>query len=117
MPTGRNRDPNRRRKKYSTSLEKKAYWTTPVPEGTPKPGPKKKIIVYRESIDTIIQSTFLNEWRTGSEIAEQATKMVSKWWTPISVYVVTNYMRRYVADGIVAKRKPNTVKPYEYRRL
>ena len=111
-PHGRNQDPNRDRKNPRTG-----FYFNHLPPGVKKPGPKKKIIVYRESIDTIIQSTFLNEWRTGSEIAEQATKMVSKWWTPISVYVVTNYMRRYVADGIVAKRKPNTVKPYEYRRL
>jgi len=111
-PNGRNQDPNRDRKNPRTG-----FYFNHLPPGVKKPGPKKKIIVYRESIDTIIQSTFLDEWRTGSEIAEQATKMVSNWWTPISVYVVTNYMRRYVANGIVAKRKPNTVKPYEYRRL
>ncbi len=117
MPRGRNANPSRRRYKYATSLEKNAFWTKPVAEGVKKPGPKKRHLVYKEYIDEVLNSPFLDVWRTGNEIATQATKKVSKYWTPISVYVVSNYIRIYVKEGKILKRKPNTISNYEYKRV
>tara|TARA_R110002050_G_scaffold2686_2_gene15086 strand:+ start:3477 stop:3824 length:348 start_codon:yes stop_codon:yes gene_type:complete len=105
MPSGRNRDPSRRRYKYATSLEKKAYWTTPVPEGTPKPGPKKRSIVYREALDKVINSSFMNEWCTSDQIAYEANKYISNHWTQLSTYSVCAILRTYEKDNKISVQK------------
>lgn len=117
MPKGRQKEHSRPQYKNAGSKIKKAYWTKPLVEGMKKPGPKKRHLVYQECIDEVLNSSYLDVWRTGNEIATQATKKVSKYWTPISVYVVSNYVRVYVKDGKLLKRKPNTISNYEYKRV
>jgi len=117
MPRGRRKDTVKRQYRNAGSKIQSAYWTKPVAKGEKKPGPKKRHVVYRECIDEVLNSPYLDVWRTGNEIADQATKKVSKYWTPISVYVVSNYIRVYVKEGKILKRKPNTISNYEYKRV
>lgn len=117
MPTGRNRDPSRRRYKYATSLEKKAFWTTPVPEGTPKPGPKKRGLRYKEALEKALENNLQlnNEWLTAEELAWKANVYLPNRWTQLSSYSVCALLRKKDEFNISVLPKKG-LDPKKYRK-
>lgn len=102
MPRGRNKAEGKRQHKYTTSSVRSSFWTTPVPEGATKPGPKKRSVVYREAIDNVINSSFIDEWCTSEQIAYEANKHISNHWTQLSTFSVCAILRKYEKDGKIA---------------
>lgn len=80
-------------------------------------GPQKKDVTYMLAIQDVIDTGFCDDWRTGAEIAWEANKQISVHWTSLSVYVLSNYMRRFIRDGKIEKYKPVSGKPNVYRKI
>ena len=91
-------------------------WNRQNPHGR-RHGPQKKDITYMNAIQDVIDSGGCDDWRTGAEISWEANKQISKHWTALSVYVLCNYMRRFIKEGKVEKYKPISGKPNVYRKI
>lgn len=115
MPRGRNKAEGKRQHKFSTSSIRSSYWTKPLAEGIKKPGPKKRGLVYREAIDKVINSSFMDEWCTSEQIAYEANKHISNHWTQLSTFSVCAILRKYEKDGKIAVNRKQ--KKYYRKKL
>tara|TARA_Y100000385_G_C12708146_1_gene473422 strand:- start:279 stop:557 length:279 start_codon:yes stop_codon:yes gene_type:complete len=77
-------------------------------------GPKSKKIVYKESIDKVMDEGYLDDWKTSEEIAWKANKYVSNYWTPLSRNIVPTYLKR--TNQVKWRRKPGAHK-LEWKKL
>jgi hypothetical protein len=79
-------------------------------------GPRPKRETYQRCVVEVINSDFMEEWRTTEEVAFRATQCVPRHWKQISSFVLGQIMRPIIADGFVAKRKDGSNRTH-YRRL
>ena len=71
-----------------------------------KSGPNKRSVVYREALDIVINSYFMDDWCSADEIAWEANKHISNHWTQLSTFSVCAILRSYEKDEkVTVKRK------------
>ena len=78
-------------------------------------GPRPKRETYQRCVIEVINSDFMDDWRTTEEVAFRATQCVPRHWKQISVFVLGQIMRPIIADGFVSKRRDGNNKTH-YRR-
>ena len=79
-------------------------------------GAQHKRKEYQKAIETTINSSYMDDWKTAEQIAYEATKQISNHWKQISSYVLSSIMRIYTTRDYVSKRKEKVSSPVEYRR-
>ena len=78
-------------------------------------GPRPKRETYQRCVVEVINSNFMDDWRTTEEVAFESTKRVPRHWKQISSFVLGQIMRPIIAQGYVVKRK-DTQNTTVYRR-
>jgi len=68
-------------------------------------GPLPRRATYQKCIVEVINSDFMDEWRTTEELAFKATQKVPRHWKQISSFVLGQILRPLIRDGYVSKRK------------
>lgn len=80
-------------------------------------GPLPKRQRYQNAIVEIINSPFMDKWRTTEEVSREASKGIPRHWKQISPYVLGQIVRPLIKDGYLAKTKTNNISSYRRRRF
>ena len=80
-------------------------------------GPLCRRDKFTDAIEACINSPFMDNWVTASEIAYIANRSIPATWSQITPNVVGQIMRKYIASGHVERDRFKTLDPFSYRRI
>ena len=68
-------------------------------------GPLPKRATYQIHIEKVIESDFLDQWRTSEEFAWEASKGIPKTWKQITSSVLGQILRPIIAERKIIRKK------------